>query len=139
MKKRVQREYKLHTAIIEHLDSAWPQIEYTHAGKARDATHAHFLSKMGYKAGTGDIIWCCMGKFGDMEVKEPNGTQSSDQKTRETELTRNGGLYTIVRSVKESHGYFASLGFKPMHNAIQEPSFATWEDKIAAMKELYKP
>lgn len=134
-----QIEYLIHCAIIEHLDSAWPQIEYTHAGKARDTTHAHFLSKMGYKAGTGDIIWCCMGKFGDMEVKKAGGTQSSDQKTRESELKRNGGLYTIVRSVKESHDYFASLGFKPRHNAIAEPSLATWEDKIKAMQEIYKP
>ena len=124
-----QIEYPIHCAIVDHLASAWPQIEFTHAGKARDATHAHFLSEMGYKAGTGDLIWCCKGLFGDMEVKKPDGVQSTDQKTRERHIKENGGLYTIVQSVKEAHDYFLSLGFKPMHNFVKEPDTRTKDQK----------
>lgn len=134
-----QTEYKIHCAIVEHLESAWPQIEFTHAGKARDETHAHFLSRMGYKAGTADLIWFCAGKFGEGEVKQLGGVQSSAQKTRQAALERNGGYYIIWHSVRESHDYFLSLGFKPMHNAVQEPDLRTEDERKADAFNFYKP
>lgn len=134
-----QREYRIHTAIIEHMDSAWPQIERTHAGKARDETHAFFLLKMGYDAGTGDILFFYNGVFGEMEVKQPNGTQSSDQKLREAKVLRNGGKYVIVHSVREAHEYWKSLGFKPMHNAVVEPDLRSDAEKKRDAVEFYRP
>lgn len=134
-----QIEYIIHCAIIEHLDSAWPQIERTHAGKARDKAHAHFLSKMGYDAGTGDIIWFCQYMFGEMEVKRFGGVQSSEQKRREAKLIRNGGRYVIVKSVRESHEYWKSLGLTPMHNAIREPDLRTDEQKKGDAMKVYMP
>ena len=136
--KRTQVEYRIHVAIVEHKNFTFPQIEITHAGKARDETHAHFLSEMGYMAGTGDILWFCLGKFGEMEVKSPTGEQQPDQKTREAKLRRNGGLYTIVRSVREAMDYWESLGFRRYSYAITEPDLRSDAEKKKAAFELYR-
>lgn len=120
-----QTEYRIHVAIIEHLKTAFPNLQYTHAGKARDETHAHFLSKMGYQAGTGDILWFYDGKFGEMEVKSVTGTQSAEQRTRQYWLEKHGGHYTLVKSVQEAHDYFKALGFVPFSKAVKEPNLAT--------------
>lgn len=137
--KPQQIEYRIHTAIVDHLEDCFPQIEFTHAGKARDETHAHFLSEMGYEAGTGDLLWCCSSKWGDMEIKAPDGVQSPDQITRQRHIEENGGYYTIVRSVREAHEYFVRLGIKPRHNAIVEPDLRSDEQKKKDVFDLYKP
>lgn len=139
MTERSQTEYRIHCAIVDHTESAFPQIEFTHAGKARDETHAHFLQKMGYKAGTADVLWCCQGKFGDLEVKAPDGTQSPEQITRERHITENGGHYVIVRSVREAHEYWKSLGFTPLHEAVKEPDLRTDEEKKRDAFNFYRP
>lgn len=134
-----QNEYRIHVAIIAHLISAFPDLQYTHAGKARDETHAHFLSKMGYQAGTGDILWFYSGKFGELEVKTDTGSQSAEQRTRQYWLEKHGGHYKVVRSVQGAHDYFKSLGFVPRHNAVREPNLATDDEKKKAAFNFYKP
>jgi hypothetical protein len=135
----IQSEYRIHVAIVNHTWDCFPQIEFTHAGKARDETHAHFLQRMGYMAGTGDLVWFCAGKFGELEIKRPGGTQSSDQKTREAKLLRNGGHYVIVKSVREAHDYWKSLGFTPRHERVIEPDLRTDEQKKRDALDLYRP
>lgn len=124
----IQSEYKIHVAIVEHLRSAFPDLVLTHAAHGRDETHAHFLSKMGYEAGTGDVIWYGCSSFGELEIKAFT-RQSGNQKTRQTKVQLAGGNYAIVRSVREAHDYFVELGFKPLHAAIREPDIRTDEEK----------
>lgn len=136
---RNQIEYKIHTAIVAHKRTAFPEIIITHAGHGKDKAHALFLSRMGYEAGTGDILWFGKSKFGEIEVKTKEGVQSASQKIRQGELERNGGHYAIVKSVQAAHDYWKSLGFKPMHEGVREANTMTWDEKISAISKIYSP
>jgi hypothetical protein len=146
----IQHEYKIHVAIAKHIESAFPQVIFTHAGKAKDETHAHFLSEMGYKAGTPDLLlfWsqtelkdCVLTKvekFAGIEVKA-NTKQSSPQKTFEYLFVRAGGLYAVCHSVKEAHDTLVAWGCEAKHKGIKEPNLQTDAEKKLAMFNLYKP
>lgn len=136
--KRTQKEFRIHRAIIQHKNKSFPQILTTHAGKGRDDTHAHFLSEMGYEAGTTDILWWHK-LFGGMEVKTDIGKQESPQITFERHMIEAGGLYIIVRSVKEAMDYWESLGFRRYSYAVQEPDLRSDEEKKRDAMNLYRP
>ncbi len=55
-------------------------------------------------------IWCCMdGQFVVIEVKAGKDRQSEEQKHRQFEIERAGGVYLIVRSKDEFLKWFAEF------------------------------
>lgn len=53
------------------------------------------------KPGDPDIVACYKGTFIGIEAKTYDGTQSEWQKLREKMIVRAGGMYLLVRSVKD--------------------------------------
>ena len=53
------------------------------------------------KNGVPDIIVVKDGIFIGLEVKQPKGKQSADQKKFETDLVAAGGVYNIVTSIED--------------------------------------
>ena len=55
----------------------------------------------GSKPGDPDLIVCYKGRYVALEAKSPTGRQSDIQKTRMEEIRDAGGIYEIVRTLKD--------------------------------------
>ena len=52
--------------------------------------------------GLPDIIVIIKGRFVGLEIKQPKGRQSSEQKTFEQAIKKAGGFYFLIRSLDEA-------------------------------------
>ena len=57
--------------------------------------------------GGADLIGVWHGRFIAIEIKTPTGRQSEAQRVFEQLVTRNGGIYVVLRSVEEAHGFIS--------------------------------
>ena len=55
----------------------------------------------GSKPGDPDIVVCYKGRYIGLEAKSPVGVQSPIQKRRMEEIRDAGGIYAVVRSLKD--------------------------------------
>lgn len=77
------------------------QIRRYLSGKDGSAAFAAFAQTASATAGLPDIILCYKGWFVAVEVKTPRGKLSERQKYVRDHILEAGGLYLVVRSVKE--------------------------------------
>lgn len=81
--KRNYKELKLHKAVADFLERAWPEdLPWTHfpAGERRDPRTAAKLKRMGLKPGWPDFIFVLPnGQFAGLELKAPDGERSDEQ------------------------------------------------------------
>jgi len=62
--------------------------------------------------GVADIIGVVMGRIVMFEVKSKSGKQPPSQIEFEKNITENGGLYSVVRSIDDVRDCFISWGIK---------------------------
>lgn len=68
----------------------------------RNSVGSRGVRKFGLGEGSADIICCVMGRFVALECKSPKGVLSAGQNAWLKRLTKAGGGYFTVRSVKEA-------------------------------------
>ena len=59
--------------------------------------------------GLPDIIVIIKGRFVGLEIKQPKGRQSTEQKTFEQAIKKAGGFYFLIRSLDEAIQAIASI------------------------------
>jgi len=59
--------------------------------------------------GTEDVICCIRGRYVGIEVKAGKDRQSEDQKRRQFEVERAGGIYFIARSTDHFLDFFTRI------------------------------
>lgn len=157
-------EYKLHIAILAHINSAFigthnPNLKIWHTpNQTRDATEAYFNKEMGVLPGVLDffLAWPIdpsvlqkMTKFPDfkpkwicacvLEVKPPGESLSSPQ-NKFTSWAHKIGFHTgMARTVKQSHYILLGCGLNASHHTIIEPDYRTKEEKFKDAFDFYKP
>jgi hypothetical protein len=52
--------------------------------------------------GQGDIKGCYHGRYIEIEVKTAAGRQSPEQRKRQADVTRAGGIYVVARSLDDA-------------------------------------
>jgi hypothetical protein len=110
----------------------------THAGKGIDAQQGLYLQRMGYLAGTPDLILWWKNGFAGIELKT-TAKQSEGQATFQLLFERLGGKYFVCTSVQEVHDTLVAWGNIPMHNSFVEPVQLTVAQKNKMMLEVFKP
>lgn len=139
-----QREYKLHTLVVKHLISAFPQVLFTHAGKAKSKADGMFLKKMGYRAGTPDLLlWWRYDdthiKSAALELKAPGGSMSDPQESFEYWFSHIGGLFACCDTIRAVHQQLIVWGLKPLHGPPNEPNYLTKQEKFALAHDFFAP
>jgi hypothetical protein len=133
-------EYKLHVAIIKHIESAFPGLLYFHVpNQTRDATEAFFNKQMGVRPGIPDIILAWRGGQGMMEIKTEAGKISSNQNKTMSAFHAIGWHTGVVRNVKSAHQMLVAWGIKPVHNAIKEPDLRSDDQKKSDSFNAQRP
>lgn len=151
-KERDHSEFKIHLAIIEHITGRKTgqkafNVFVHHIFQGRDAKDGFFLKLMGVVPGVADILilWrskcsCGVSKvgIGFLEVKRPDGTQSTPQRKFEGICHWLGVPYAIVKSVTQAHDALIVWGCPANHSAIKEPDCRTKSQKLKDASEIYK-
>lgn len=133
-------EYRLHVAIIKHIESAFPGLLYFHVpNQTRNATEAFFNKKMGVRAGIPDIIFAWRDGQGMMEVKTETGAISSSQNKTMSAFHAIGWHTGVVRNVRNAHHMLMSWGLEPKHHSIIEPDLRTDDQKKKDSFDMQKP
>ena len=152
---RQQTEFKIHRAIIDHLEGQtrkgnetfgchppFLNLLFTTIYQGRNAEDGFFLKMLGVKPGIADIIaWYKTHKglgCSFIEVKTKTGSQSSPQKKIQARCSMLGIAYVIVRSVQQVHDHLKSVGLKPQHNNVREPDLRSDAQKKQDAYNFYK-
>ena len=113
-KRRKRPEAKVQKAIIQWLLARGVILAVTDAGVA------HRLGigvGTGIPTGWGDITGCLpCGRFLMVECKAPKGRQTDIQKTYQTAIEKNGGLYILAHSLGELVTAFRAE--ESLHNPV---------------------
>lgn len=130
------KEYKLHIAVVAHLNSAFigvhnPNLKFLHIpNQTRDATEAFFNKKMGVLPGASDLLFGWNHNTGVMELKPPDESLRGNQ-IKFMSWAKTIGWHTgAAWSVKDAHRILQSWGLKAGHHSIIEPDYATDEEKF---------
>lgn len=143
--KRSQQEYKLQRAVVDYLKTAVPHVLVTHAGKGKSKKDGMFLKRMGYRAGTPDLLLWWDTPLGEgtitaagIELKAPDGRISDEQDTFDFLFRRMGGLFACCKSKAEVHRHLLNWGLSPLHGPGIEPDYSTKEEKIQRVIDYYR-
>ncbi len=138
-----QKEFKLQCAVVEHLASAFPGLEYTaFPGRPGSARDGFFKRKMGVKPGVPDLIFTWNDghlRAGLIELKADTGRVSNDQNRVMSAWSRLGWSTNVCRTVRQVHETLQSWGITPKHNGIQEPDYRSWDEQMQQAMDLYAP
>lgn len=152
-KERDNREFKIHVAIVNHVkgkDGIGKAFNafITHIYQGRSKEDGFFLKMLGVFAGVADLIvlWrskcsCGVSKvgIGFLEVKKPDGYQSTPQKKFQGICHWLGINYAIVKSVKEAHDTLVKWGCPALHHSIIEPDTRSLAQKKIDAFNMFKP
>lgn len=148
--KRSTIEFKLHVAVVEHLNSCFPGVLFTHAAnETRSSADAYWNKLKGVRKGTPDLLfwwrYCLEGtcynlpRFGAIELKSPTGKPDGHQAAFEVMFRQRGGDHAYCRSVKEVHDTLVSWGCKAKYSWTKEPDIRSQQEKFSDAFEMYKP
>lgn len=148
----MSQEYKLHVAIVAHIESAFmgphnPNLKYWHtANQSRDATEAFFNKKMGVLPGISDLIFSWPHpsiegavKMGALEIKTKDGKFSSAQNRFLSWGRSIGWSVGEARTAKAAHMVLCSWGLRASHTSILEPDLRTKPEKFQDVHNFYQP
>jgi len=157
-KKMQQEEYKLHVDFVNHMRTAFPQVLFTHAGKGKGKADGMFKKRMGYRAGTPDLImwwkvepsilnklWSLLGfsvnliHSGGIEFKAAKGSMSDGQDSFESIFTQYGGNYALCYSKRDAHKALCSWGLVPVHGCGAEVDLRTQQEKVRDSIAAFAP
>ena len=139
-----QIEYKIHCAIVEQFDTAFPTAMLWHTpGKAADGADGFFKQKMGYRKGNSDLglSWNNADKLecGWYEVKAPGKAPTSAQNKWFSAFAHLGWFTGWGVSVAQAFNTFESWGIPRRHYAVREPDIRSDMQKKFDAYEMYKP
>jgi hypothetical protein len=111
----MDQEFIIHAALVEHLRRFRRDgVVFFHPSSGEERTKLVHpktgkifcpggtrLQRMGLRKGVPDLVLLHSGRMFGLEVKSPAGTLSREQKEFRVEWERAGGIYAVVRSVKE--------------------------------------
>ncbi len=142
-------EDKLCMAFSAHLDIYFPQqqgiLVYTHIPlQGRSAQQGAKLKKMGVNAGWYDYIFVAHPspwKTINLEAKVHGRDYSSSQKTFDSLTTGMPIFKAKFYSVREGHEKLIEAGVQPILDCklFKEPSYLTFQDKTAMVRNYYGP
>jgi hypothetical protein len=133
-------EFRIHAAIVEHVQSAFPTVMFFHVpNQTRNATEAHFNKILGVRLGIPDLIFAWRGGCGMMEIKAADGKLSTAQNKTMSAYHAIGWHTGVARNVRSAHMLLMAWGLEPTHNAIREANLQTKEEKFKDAFDLYRP
>jgi phosphopantothenoylcysteine synthetase/decarboxylase len=111
----MDEEFVTHAALVEHLRQFRQEgVVFFHPPSGEERTKRVHpktgkvfcpggtrLQRMGMRKGAPDLVILHSGRIMGLEVKSPDGMLSREQKEFRAEWVGAGGLYAVVRSVKE--------------------------------------
>lgn len=144
--KRSTAEFRLHVAVVEHLNSCFPSVLFTHpAQKAKDGQEGYFNKLMGVRKGVPDLLlwweWSpnTVTRCGAIELKSTTGKPSGWQANFEVIFKALGGKHAYCRSVKEVHDVLVSWGCTPKYSWTKEPDIRSQQQKFSDSFEMFRP
>jgi hypothetical protein len=119
-----EREFVLHVGIVEHLRRHREEgVVFFHPSSGEERTKrvdpktgkvfcpgGTRLQRMGMRKGVPDLVILHSGRIMGLEVKSPDGALSREQKEFRAEWERAGGIYAVVRSMKEGTALLEAWG-----------------------------
>ena len=137
------QEFKIHKAIFEHHQSAFPFVKFVYVPNAsKDATTGYFNKLMGLHPGAHDIslYWKTDRiNVGIFEVKSKTGSLTSAQNKFASAMKSLGAYTGYGSSVKQYHNTLIGWGITPLHHSCVEPDLRTDAEKKRDAFNLYKP
>lgn len=134
-------EDKIQINIVAQHAIYFPHVIITHpANQGRSPQEGAKLKKMGVRAGASDLLlWWDYGA-GGIEIKDEDKKETPNQITFGFLLKRMGHYYGVAHSWEEYYHLLISFGIKPQQECrfFKEANTQTWEDKLAAVHNLYK-
>lgn len=130
-----QREFKLHLAVVKHLDTYYKgKCEWLHIpNRPGDATDGHFKKIMGAKPGASDLMfsWQAHGlNCALIELKAPGEGPSTAQNKFLSRWAFLGWHTAVCKSVKEVNDTLKKWGLDSGANSVMEPNYQTWDEKV---------
>lgn len=139
-------EYKLHIAILAHINSAFigphnPNLKCFHVpNQSRDGTEAFFNKQLGVLPGVSDMLFGWNGNHtGALEIKAEYNELSSAQNKFMSWAKIIGWHTGTAKTVKQAHEVLIKWGLKPAHNTIVEPDYRTKEEKFRDAHNFFAP
>lgn len=152
VKEKVNKEYRIHVAIVDHLrgqtrkgretiqgTKPFPGLFVTHIYQGRSKDEGFFLKRLGVYAGVADLLLIWRGGFGFIEVKSENGVLSSPQRKFKGFCHALNIPWSLARSVRDAHRAVKGWGVKCDHDAVTEPDLHTKQEKFKAAFDFYGP
>lgn len=137
--KSTKAEFRLQIAVIKHLESAFPQVIFTHIpNQGNDAKGGYFKKMMGSKAGAPDLILWFTGGCAAIELKADKGRVSTAQNKFLSALASKGVYTGVCRSVKEVHDMLCRVPLTPRHHWQAEPDLRSRSQKYADAFDIYR-
>jgi hypothetical protein len=141
-KERDNPEYKLHIAVVAHLNSAFigphnPNLKFLHIpNQTRNATEAFFNKKMGVLPGASDLLFGWPNSTGVLELKPPGQSLRGNQNKFISWAKLIDWHTGVAWSVKDVHQILQSWGLEASHHTIVEPDYRTKEQKLKQGADL---
>lgn len=143
--KRSTQEFKLHIAILKHINSCFigshnPNLKVFHIpNQNRDAKEGYFNKMMGILPGASDLIAGWPNNTGVLEIKASEGKLSSAQ-NRFISWAKLIGWHTgEARTVRAAHMVLLSWGLKAAHESVLEPDYRDKQQKFKDAFDWNKP
>ncbi len=147
-----QKEFRLHLAVVEHLDGCFKgQCEWLHIpNRPGNATDGHFKKLMGAKAGASDLLisWNhgALDKAkpfklecGYIELKVPDGELKTSQNKFLSRYHFLGWETAVCWSVRQTHDMLVKWGLNARYDAVQEPDYTSKEEKRQMAIDAFAP
>lgn len=152
-------EYRLQIACVDHLYARvrkgrqvfptgkrpFPELfapngyqNFTHINQGRSAKDGHMLKLMGQRAGVTDF-WMWPQKFMAVVDMKVTGGLSSDQKQFFSVMQDRGVKTGTATSVTELYALLIKWGLTCENHVVQEPDLRSWDDKVQAGIDFYRP
>lgn len=142
--KRQQIEFRIHCAIVEQFDSAFPDPMLWHTpNRPGDAADGFFKKKMGSRKGISDLglSWNLNDKLecGWYEVKAPSESPTTAQNKWFSAFSHLGWHTGWGSSVAQAFNTFESWGIPRKHRVVREPDLSTDMQKKAQAFNFFLP
>ncbi len=140
--KRKYEENKIQINIVEQHNIYFPHILLTHpANQGRSPQEGAKLKRMGVLAGVSDILLWWNKGCGAVEIKKAKGKEQLNQMSFGDKMKRFGHNYAVCKSWEEYYKALVQWGIEPLYpcRVFKEANLTTWDDKVKASLDMYKP
>lgn len=142
--KYQQIEFRIHCAIVEQFDSAFPTAMLWHTpNRPGNATDGFFKQKMGSRRGASDLglSWNNNNKLecGWYEVKAPGNYPTPHQNKWMSAFSHLGWITAWGTSVTQAFNTFESWGIPRRHYAVEEPDLRHDVEKKSDSFKFFMP